>query len=233
MLAWRYHMRSLSCIAPAKLQALGIGALLICWSIPVRGQDLPVVSSSERQIYEAIFNLMDHIPREEPHVTVFGVTLNSKCGQAAYPAPLFNDCTFLWAKPDTAEMIERLLRDRLPDLKSDTWSDFVAKNRTSAVLKEPLATPWMHRLIAPGDDASKDWDSPDMTIFLSRVGFSRNQDEAVVYALVFSYLDNVSTAGDYFIFRRARSGDWEPKGRVTYLEKEKDQSGQWSRAIRQ
>lgn len=225
-------MRYLSSIALAKLPALGVGVLLICWSIPVRGQNLPVVSSSERQIYEAIFDLMDHIPKEEPHVTVFGVTLNSKCGQAAYPAPLFNDCTFLWAKPDTAQTIERLLREELPDLKSDTWSDFVAKNQTSAVLKEPLATPWMHKLIAPGDDASKDWDSPDMTIFLSRVGFSRNQNEAVIYVLVFSYLDNISTAGDYFIFRQTRSGSWEPKGRVTYLEKEKNQSGQWSRTIR-
>jgi hypothetical protein len=38
---------------------------------------------------------MDHMPKEDLHVTVFSVTLNSKCGEDAYPNPLANGCTFL------------------------------------------------------------------------------------------------------------------------------------------
>lgn len=91
-------------------------------------------------------------------------------------------------------------------------------------MKEPIATPWKHKLAFPEDEPSKDWDSPDLTIFLSSVGFNQTKTEAVVYVLIFSYVDKVATTGDYFLFRIGKTGHWEPSGRVTYLSKEKDQS---------
>jgi hypothetical protein len=193
-------------------------------SIPVKAQNQRESSSDENRVYEAVLGLMDHFPIEDPHVTIFGMTLNSKCGEEANPSPLANGCTFLWIKPDAANSVKRLLHEEWPDLENSTWSDFEAKNAASVRLQEPIATPWKHKLIFPGDEPSKDWNSPNLTIFLSRVGFNQKKTEAVVYVLIFSYMDQVKTAGDYFLFRIGTAGRWEPNGRVTYFSMGKDQS---------
>jgi hypothetical protein len=189
--------------------------------LPVWSQNTSEASPDEYRVYEAVFGLMDHIPKEDPHVTLFGLTLNSKCGEDGSSVPLANGCTFLWIKPDSAISVERLLRAEWADMENSTWSDFEAKNAASVRLHEPISTPWKHRLIAPGDEPSKDWDSPDLEIFLSRVGFSQKKTEAVVYVLVFSYMEHVLTAGDYFLFRMDKTGHWKPAGRLNYFTKDK------------
>ena len=193
-------------------------------SLPANAQNQREPSSDENSVYDAVLGLMDHFPIEDPHVTIFGVTLNSKCAEAGNPLPLANGCTFLWIKPDTASSVKKLLHGEWADLENSTWSDFEAKNAASVRLKEPIAAPWKHKLIFPGDEPSKDWNSPNLTIFLSRVGFNQKKTEAVVYVLIFSYMDQVETAGDYFLFRIGKTGHWEPNGRVTYFSKGKDQS---------
>ncbi|HXJ86808.1 MAG TPA: hypothetical protein VMS18_08345 [Candidatus Binatia bacterium] len=169
-------------------------------------------------MYEAVLGLMDHIPKKEPRVSIFAVTLNSKCGEAAYPAPLMDGCSFLWRKEDNSSGIKQLLRNEWRGMDDSTWSDFEVKNTESVNLHEPLSTPWKHKFIAPGDGPEKEWESPDMTIFLSRVGFNGKKTEAIVYVLVFSYMDKVATSGDYFLFRVNKSGEYKPEGRVRYLE---------------
>jgi hypothetical protein len=195
-------------------------------SPPVRAQNRRDASPDEYRVYEAVFDLMDHIPKKDPHVTIFNVTLNSKCGEDAYPSPLANGCTFLWMKPDTANSVKRLLREDWADMENSTWSDFEGENAASVNLHEPISTPWKHKLIGAGDEPSKDWESPDLTIFISRVGFNQKKTEAVVYVLVFSYIDQVATAGDYFLLRKDKAGHWETSGRVTYFSKGNDQSQQ-------
>jgi hypothetical protein len=194
-------------------------------SVPARTQDRQALSSDGNTVYEAVLALMDRMPIEDPHITIFGMTLNSKCGEEAGPyIPLADGCTFLWMKPDTANSVKRLLRDEWKDFESSTWSDFETKNAASVRLREPIATPWKHKLIFPEDEPSKDWDSANLAIFLSRVGFNQKKTEAVVYVLVFSYMDQVETAGDYFLFRIGKGGHWEPNGRLTYFTKGKDQA---------
>jgi hypothetical protein len=189
---------------------------------PALAQQQPVASPDEYPVYEAVFKLMDHIPANDPHVTIFKVTLNSKCGEDAYPAPLVNNCTFLWVKPDTADSVKQLLHEAWAGMETSTWSDFKEKNAESINLHEPIATPWKHKLIGPGDDAPKGWESPDLAIFLSRVRFNKKRTEAIVYVLMFSYIDQVSTAGDYFLFRVDKKGHWETNGRATYFTTDKD-----------
>jgi hypothetical protein len=193
---------------------------------PVGAQSQPEASPNDYKVYEAVLGLMDHIPKEDPHVTIFSVTLNSKCGEAASPSPLANGCTFLWMQPDNAASVKKLLRTEWPELQNSTWTDFTAQNAESANLQEPIATPWKHKLVGPGDEPSKDWDAPDLTIFLSRVGFNPAKTEAIVYVLIFSYMDRVATGGDYFFFRTDKSGHWQPAGRLNYFTKDKDPSSQ-------
>jgi hypothetical protein len=195
-------------------------------SPPGRGQGGREASPDDYKVYEAVLGLMDQMPKKDPHVTIFNATLNSKCGEEAHPAPLVNGCTFLWIEPDTANSVKQLLRAEWTDMETSTWSDFEGKNATSVRLHEPISTPWKHKLIGPGDEPSEDWESPDLTIFLSRVGFSQRKTEAVVYVLIFSYMDEVKTAGDYFLFRTDKAGQWKPNGRVTYFTQDKDPSPQ-------
>jgi hypothetical protein len=199
---------------------LGAVSLL---ALPRNGRE---ATREEYKVYEAVLGLMDHIPKEDPRVSIFNATLNSKCGEDDNPAPLVNGCTFLWMKPDTANSVKALLREEWSDMEDSTWSNFEKSNTASALLHEPISTPWKHKLIGPGDEPSKDWESPDMTIFLSGVGFNQKKTEAVVYVLIFSYMDEVGTAGDYFLFRVDKTGHWKPDGRVNYFTKEKNQSPQ-------
>jgi hypothetical protein len=200
------------------LSTIMLGAILL----PVRAQNQSDASPDEYKVYEAVFGLMDRIPKEDPHVTVFSVTLNSKCGEDAYTGLLANGCTFLWMKPDTANNVKQLLRQEWTDMENATWSDFEMENAASVHLHEPISTPGKHKLVGPGDDRSKDWESPDLTIFLSRVGFNQKRTQAVVYVLIFSYVDQVATTGDYFLFRKDKTGQWKPSGRVTYFTKDKE-----------
>jgi hypothetical protein len=211
-----------------KTLSLQILLLILIGALPFAAiaQNFGEASHGEYAVYEAVFDLMDHIPKEDPHVTVFSVTLNSKCGEDASPIPLANGCTFLWVKPDTPDNVKELLRSEGAHVDNSTWSDFVKKNANSVRLHEPISTPWKHKLIAPGDEPSKDWESPDLTLFVSRVGFNEKRTQALVYVLLFSYMDRVSTAGDYFFFRLDKSGHWQVDGRMTYFKLEKAQTAQ-------
>lgn len=198
--------------------------VLVGISLPVKTQTKPAADSEQLKVYEAVLGLMDHIDKKDLHVTIFNQTLNSKCGAEAYPSPLANDCSFLWIKPDTADSVKELLRGEWTELESSTWSDFEGKNAVSVKLHEPISTPWPHMLAGSDEEGPKRWESPDLAIFLSQVGFNQKKTEAVVYVLIFSYMDQVATTGDYFLFHLDRTGHWKPNGRVTYFSIEKDQS---------
>jgi hypothetical protein len=181
-------------------------------------------ANEEYRVYEAVLNLIDSIPKADPHVAIYDRTLNSKCDGAADNPVLANGCTFLWVSPDTAEDVEQILRTRWRGLEKSTWKHFKATNAASIMLHEPITTPWKHRLTGmktPGDDL-KEWESPDMTIFLSRVGFNSKKTEAMVYVLVFSYVGRAATTGDYLRFRVGPDKAWSLAGRVNYLTREDD-----------
>ncbi|MGA8038193.1 MAG: hypothetical protein WA823_08730 [Candidatus Acidiferrales bacterium] len=207
-------------IASILLAAVGKASVL------VPPQNQPDASPNEYKVFESVLGLMDHIPKADPRINIYDVTLNSKCGDDADPAPLANGCTFLWIKPDNAQGVNELLRQDWKDMDDSTWLDFVATNSASVGLHEPIATPWKHNLVGPRAESSKDADSPDLTIFLSRVGFNPKKTEAIVYVLTISYMNQVKTAGDYFLFRTDKSGSWKVKGRVTYFSKDKDDASQ-------
>lgn len=160
---------------------------------------------------------MDQMPKKDARISIYNVTLNGKCGASDDFVPLANGCSFLWVKPDDANSVKRLLRNEWQNLDNATWLDFEAKSAASVHLQDPIVTPWKHKLVGPEDDSGKDAQSPDLIIFVSRVGFNQKKTEAIVYVLIFSYMDQVSTAGDYFLFRMNKAGQWEPNGRITYF----------------
>src|SRR5512141_2622208 len=104
-------------------------------SVPCRAQKREV-SPDEYRVYKAVLGLMDPMPKPDLRVTIFNETLNSKCGEAGYPAPLANGCTFLWVKPDDAKSVQKLLRDQWGETESETWESFVEKNAKSFPLQE-------------------------------------------------------------------------------------------------
>lgn len=208
-----------------KSRLCAFAALFAVWltafSLPAQEQNQREISPEEYKVYEAVFALMVDIPKKDPHVTIFSLTLNGKCGEEAEQIPLANGCSFLWIKPDTKEDVRRILFAEWADMENSTWSDFEGKSAASARLHEPISTPWKHRLVGPRDAPVQDWKSPDLAIFLSRVGFDLRKTEAMVYVLTFSYLNQVATAGDYFHFRLDKAGQWKPVGRLTYFTKKK------------
>ena len=193
-------------------------------------------ANEEYRVYEAVLKLMDTIPKEDPHIAIYERTLTSKCA-AAGDTPVFaKGCSFLWVKPDTDEDVERNLRIRFHGLHRSTWKNFKANNATSIILHDPISAPWKHRFIGPYKDPSTpttgapgapspaefsdEWAAPDMTIYLSRVGFDKHKTEALVYVLVFAYVDRAATTGDYLRFSLGPDKQWTLAGRVSYLKQD-------------
>jgi hypothetical protein len=181
-------------------------------------------SIEEYRVYEAALGLINSTPKADLHVAIYDRTLNVSCDDNGNNPVLAKGCTFFWVKPDTSDDVEQKLRTRFHGLERSTWKHFKASNAASITLHDPLSTPWKHRFMgtsAPAD-GSKEWDSPDMTIFLSRVGFNSKKTEAIVYVLVFSYLDRTATTGDYLRFRLRPDKSWSLAGRVSYLTRDDD-----------
>jgi hypothetical protein len=181
-------------------------------------------TGEEYRVYEAALNLMAATPKADLHVAIYERTLSEKCDPGNDNPVFANGCTFFWVKPDTSDDVEQKLRARFHGLERSTWKHFVASNAASITLHDPLSTPWKHRFMGTTTpvDGSKEWDSPDMTIFLSRVGFNSKKTEAIVYILAFSYLDRTATTGDYLRFRAGPDKTWTLAGRVSYLKREDD-----------
>ena len=215
----------------------GLGrALLFVLAVSCIGSAQEQQVNEEYRVYEAVLKLMDTIPKEDPHVAIYERTLTTRCALQD-EAPIFaRGCSFLWVKPDTDEDVERNLRSRFHGLSHSTWKNFKKNNATSITLHDPLAAPWKHRFTGPHEDPSTprtdapgsaapaaisdEWNSPDMTIYFSRVGFDKKKTEALVYVLVFSYVGNAATSGDYLRFRRERDQEWTLAGRVSYLKQD-------------
>jgi hypothetical protein len=176
-------------------------------------------SNEEYRVYEAALNLMDSIPKPDLHVVIYDRTLKGNCDADGDNPVLAKGCTFLWVKPDTADAVEEKLRSRWHGLSRSAWKNFKTNNAASITLHDPISTPWKHRLTGTDSqgDGAAEWESPDMTIFLSRVGFNSKKTEAIVYVLVFSYMGHAATTGDYLRFRAGPDKVWSLAGRVNYL----------------
>jgi hypothetical protein len=182
------------------------------------------VSAEEYQVYNAVLGLVQ-LSKDDAHVVINDKTLNLQCGEKSENPVLLNGCSPMRVSNESLEEITNFLGENWPDLNKSTAQDFGKKNQASTRIREHISTPWKHLLV--GDDIkdsdSKEWASPDMAIFASRVGFNPQNTEAIVYLLDFSYLENVPTEGDYFLFRRVGKG-WQPKGRITYFQKDQSKS---------
>jgi len=209
----------------------GVLAALFLIAAACSAQEQPAnaqPADEEYRVYEAVLKLMDTIPKEDPHVAIYDRTLTSQCAAEGDNPVLAKGCTFLWVKPDTDADVERTLRRRFRGLHRSTWKNFKANNASSVTLHDPISAPWKHKITGAYKPAevSGEWASPDMTIYLSRVGFNSKNDskkkEAIVYVLVFSYVGRMATTGDYLRFLLGADKQWTLAGRVSYLVRDND-----------
>lgn len=199
----------------------------------------PQPGGEEYRVYEAALAQLDSPAKPQLHVAIYHRTLSGNCDPHAQNPVLIKGCSLLWIKPQVPGDVRAMLRARWHHFSKGAWKSFVQRNQASVELHEPIATPWKHRLVggaipAVGDasaarpgksDAA--WQRPDMTIYLSRVGFNSKQTDAVVYVLVFSYLDGAAVSGDYLHFRAPKhdkgAKNWSLAGRFNYFSSGKHQ----------
>lgn len=171
-----------------------------------------------------MLKLIDLNPKSDPHVAIYDRTLSSKCDVSSNNPVFANGCTFLWVRPDTDGQVEQMLRRRFHGLDRSTWKHFKTANSSSITLHDPLSTPYKHSIVGAETplDASQQSDSPDMTVYFSRVGFNSKKNEALVYVLAFSYLGRTAATGDYLRFRLGPDKSWTVAGRVRYMHLDDD-----------
>lgn len=182
------------------------------------------VPSEEYAVYNALLGLME-FPRKDPHVLISSRTLNLRCGKDTGNPILMNGCGGMRIPQDKPQDIHRLLRDHWPAMAITTWEDFAEKNGESAALHDAFLAPWKHRLFGEElpNSESKEWSSPDAVIYFSRIGFNGEKNEAILFVLNLSYMEEIPTSGNYFLFR-LKGKKWGPEGRVRYMELDKSES---------
>jgi hypothetical protein len=193
-----------------------IGCLLVV-PLSLAAQDKGSVTRNEYQVYNAVLGLMQ-FPKSDPRIIIVNKTLNTRCGGQSGNPVLINGCG-IWGPPiSTAEETNQQLRHEWPQMAQSTWESFTTSNSSSGVLQDELTSSLPHRLVDMSSQSAPDWKNPDGAIFLSRVGFNSEQNEALVYVLFFSYVKQIHTSGNFFLFRIKPGKDWESAGRFTYME---------------
>jgi hypothetical protein len=181
--------------------------------------DQPQISPEDYKIYGAVLDLMQ-FQKHDVRAVISAVTLSFGCGQDAAGTPIqMNGCAGMRMPPATTEQVIQLLHDNWKQLAKSTTDDFAQKNAASTKLQDTIASTMKHKVL-PIDDSNAmagEWHSPDLIICFSRVGMNPQKNEAIVYALVLSYMADVPTEGDYFLFRLNDSNEWKPNGRITYI----------------
>ena len=200
-----------------KLVSAIVSPHLLAGPLAANAQIDAVQSTEETQIYNAVLGLMK-FPMEQPHILISSVTLNSGCGEKSGNPVLLNNCG-IFAPPTTAEDLEGLVKQQgMPTLSATTWISFNHQNARSQSLSDSFKTPWPHVVAEVSNSSSTPWKSIDGAIFLSRVGFSSDRTQAVVYVLFFSYITGVPTSGNFFLFQQHGERAWQPVGRVTLMQ---------------
>ena len=167
-------------------------------------------------VYNAILAQVQ-VPKRDPVVGIYAQTLNLRCGEESRNPVLVNGCGGFFMPPDGIEQIHELLKQSFHGFSASTWSDFQAKNQFSIELTDEFHTAWKHEVIGKNPPESGSTSvSDDCTFFFSQPGFSEEKNEAIVFVLMFSYLDGVPSTGDYFLLRLDKAKGWQVKGRIQY-----------------
>jgi hypothetical protein len=190
--------------------------LLACVLPTVRAQDKVAPISLDLQVYNAVMVLMK-FPIQSPHIVIADTTLNSGCGEESGNPVLMNGCG-LFGPPSTAGEVGDLVEKSMPQMAQITWRNFVRQSASSVKLQDSFQSPWPHEVSNLNVPGSGSWKSPDGVILFSKVGFSADRKQALVYVLFLSYMKNVPTSGNFFLFQSTMAGQWEPIGRVAYME---------------
>lgn len=161
------------------------------------------VGNDEYVVYSTI--IREHVVREKaPVVWIVNRTepesLNS----------LFAFKTTLLSTITTLTLSERVddIRRRLPSLSRSTVDDYLSKNIEAAPLVRRLHLPVAYRLVNIEDEREHHQSlhragNISELVTLSRAGFNRMKNQALVFMTTSGGTDSAST---YFLLRRTRSG---------------------------
>jgi hypothetical protein len=171
--------------------------------------------TEEAQVYRSLFGLMQ-FPKPNARVFVVAETQDTGCGEEESGRINLNGCG-IWTPPATESSIHEVLLKSWPALLNSTWTSFTSLNKTSIELSSSLQLPPNFSVKSLHQQYSLAG-SPDGVIVVSRVGFSDNKKQAMVYSLFMSYMQVVPTSANLFLFRRESNGEWKPEERLTLLQ---------------
>ena len=124
-------------------------------------------------------------------------------------------CDGMRKPEDTTETVFERLRAALPEFPRSTWVDLVRKSVRPSTLMRTLPVETRHILWNAGPtppEELKTLGPPAFALYLSRVGFAEQRNNAVVYLGVLHWTEASRTAGDY-VYLVKRSTGWSVAGR--------------------
>ena len=189
-------MRCLGVIAPLLLGTLVLPAATTSRDGPGESQ----VGTEENAIYAAAIEQI-YLRGKARRFLISDHTASFRCDGSPRNGLDVGGCSGMRIKEQTPKQALGQLRASLPGMLQSTVNDFELKNQTSFPLKDPLPLRVDHKLFGDGHpgEPPESWGTPDFAIYLSRVGFDREKNQALVYMAIISWTDARLSGGDYLL----------------------------------
>jgi len=191
---------------------------MMCFgAVLLYAQNKPEVSQSEYQVYDAVLQLMQ-FPIPKPYIVIADTTLNSGCGSGSGNPVLMNGCGMFKLPP--VDQTHTLLIKSCPQMEPSAWDDLVLQSKSSYFVQDSFKSSWMHKVADLAAMDSTTAKRKDGIVLFSSVGFSTDHKQALVYVLFLSYMKQVPTSENYFLFQLTQANKWKPIGRLRAMESE-------------
>lgn len=148
---------------------------------------------------------------EHGYVMIGDFTSSFQCGANSENGFQLGGCDGLRTSSETPSQAIDSVRGSLGGIRESTIADFLRKNTREFPLQREFILPFKYFLFGRntvvGPAPSKEEGSPDFAFYLSRVGFSKDSKQALVFVNHINWTNRRLSGGDYVLLE-VRKNRW-------------------------
>lgn len=145
-------------------------------------------------------------------VLVAGRTTTYACNPPAKTGLDVDGCSGMRVSGETPDERLAAVRSVLPEISAEMGADLLKKSQVPAVLSQPLPTDVPQVVWAPGLKGDfKFSGDPAFAAYMSRVGFDRRREKALVYLGTLNWTDRGKSIGQYLLVTK-QGNRWRVSG---------------------
>lgn len=166
-------------------------------------------------VYDA--SLSRYLKGVHGYVIIGDFTSSFRCGTKAKNGFQMGGCGGMRAPVESPRLAIDSVRGSLQGLRKSAITDFLGNNARAFPLARKFILPVKYVLYGPHARTRipKQWGAPAYAFYLSRVGFSANGKQALVFVNYISWKNRSLSGGAYLLLER-KAGQWTVRASKTF-----------------